>query len=639
MSKHIGFCARALCCLVLSIAAPCEAEEEYGWPVASDFLQSYCIECHQGEDSEADLDLDEFSSLESLESQPRSWRKLLLRVREHEMPPKESTQPDAAERAGFSSWLELTLRQAACGSDVKPAPAVTRRLNRDEYGNTVRDLLDIHVNVALTLPADGAGGEGFDNAAETLFISPIHAEKYLDAAQSALEHAFREEGARNKLLPTIPGDAGDSGDAGDPKAILQAAQEALAKFLPRAFRRPVTEDEIQGYLAIFADSFEGSSSFVEAMKVTMTSAMLSPKFLFRVERPGTTEQPEPLSDHELASRLSYFLWASMPDEELLAAADAGLLSDEAELRKQVDRMLGGGKVGRSSNRVSGFATSFVEQWLGTRALGREFKPDPKVARRYNSELEGAMKYEPVLVFEEILIKDHSILRCIDADFTYANKSLARHYGIKGEFREQPRRVELKEKDRRGGFVTMASVLAISSYPHRTSPVLRGKWILETLLGAPPAPPPPDVPELDETVSVEQPKSLRDRLEAHRERAECAVCHDRIDPLGFGLANYDVLGRYRRIDSGKFINSRGRLPDGTEFEGADGLKQALLARKDQFAEHLTAKMLGFALGRSLRDEDWCTIGQIVEELKANDYSSHALVWGIVRSVPFRYKAKD
>ena len=298
MSKHIGFCARALCCLVLSIAAPCEAEEEYGWPVASDFLQGYCIECHQGEDSEADLDLDEFSSLESLESQPRSWRKLLLRVREHEMPPKESTQPDAAERAGFSSWLELTLRQAACGSDVKPAPAVTRRLNRDEYGNTVRDLLDIHVNVALTLPADGAGGEGFDNAAETLFISPIHAEKYLDAAQSALEHAFREEGARNKLLPTIPGDAGDSGDAGDagdPKAILQAAQEALAKFLPRAFRRPVTEDEIQGYLATFADSFEGSSSFAEAMKVTMTSAMLSPKFLFRVERPGTVEQPEPLS--------------------------------------------------------------------------------------------------------------------------------------------------------------------------------------------------------------------------------------------------------------------------------------------------------------------------------------------------------
>lgn len=618
-----------------------DSSDEKAWQTATEFMDTYCLDCHQGEGAEADFDLDEYRSITLIAQSRKQWRKLLSRVRDHEMPPRDAEQPQLETREEFVQWLEQVLKQAACGQGVSPARAVTRRLNRNEYANTVRDLFGIHVNVALILPNDGAGGEGFDNAAETLTISPVHAEKYLEAARTALEHALQGPDSRARLIPQQPGSDDDNGSS---PAV--AARIALTAFLQRAFRRDVAPEEVEAYHEIFETSFGRSGVFTDSLKSAMTAAMLSPHFLFRVEAPVDAEHPigseqsvemVPLDDFELASRLSYFLWASMPDDELLAAAREGKLQDDAELKRQMTRMLSGGKVGRASNRVGGFAQSFIEQWLGTRALGREFKPDPKVAKRYTSELEGGMKYEPVLFFEDILVNNLSVLNCIEADFTYANKSLARHYGIKGEFREQPRRVELKAGGHRGGFLSMASVLAISSYPHRTSPVLRGKWILETLLGAPPPPPPADVPELDEEVNLKQPKTLRDKLELHRERSECAVCHDRIDPLGFGLSNYDVLGKYRLIDGGKFINNRGQLPDGTEFRGPQGLKQALLARKDQFAEHLTAKMMGFALGRGLRDEDYCVVSEIVEELKADEYRAHALIWGIVRSVPFRYKS--
>jgi hypothetical protein len=372
--------------------------------------------------------------------------------------------------------------------------------------------------------------------------------------------------------------------------------------------------------------------------------LVSPKFLILWEEPNTQPAPVLISDHELASRLSYFLWASMPDERLFELADQGTLTDEGVLQKEVVRMLGGDenpqrgrrRRRRGSSKVRDFAGSFTEQWLGTRALGREFKPDPSISRRYDSELEGGMKYEPVFFFEEILTQNRSLLNLIDSDFTYVNRRLARHYRIQGEFREQPKRVELTPDSHRGGLLGMSAVLAVSSYPHRTSPVLRGKWILETLLGTPPPPPPPNVPELDEDSDTENPTSLRKRLEEHRRNPTCASCHDRIDPLGFGLENYDVLGRWRTEIDGQPIDSRGELPDGTVFEGPEQLKALLLERKQQIVRNLTAKMLGYALGRGLTKEDYCSVDRIVDQLTENDYSSHTLILGIVRSVPFRYK---
>ncbi|MBI3464275.1 MAG: DUF1592 domain-containing protein [Planctomycetes bacterium] len=588
------------------------------------FLRTYCLECHQGKEAESKLDLARFDSAEKIAAEAAVWNKVLRRVRDGEMPPEDAESPARSEREAFVAWISRTLHEAACSDGVSPGPAPLRRLNRTEYAATLRDLLDIHVDAGQALPADGAGGEGFDNAAETLFISPIHAEKYLEAARTALGYAFSDTRSRQRFLTAEPKEG---------IAPEDAAHQVLIDFLPRAFRRPTNNEEIDKYLALFQAARQRDPSFEVAMQFALEAVLISPQFLFRIEEPNTDPEPRLLSDYELATRLSYFLWASMPDDELFGLAKEGKLNDPNVLGEQAVRML---RPERRRDKSREFAQSFVEQWLGTRALGREFKPDASVAPNYDSELEGGMRYEPIMFFQEILAENRSLLSFLDSDFTYANRRLARHYGIKGEFREQPRHTELPEDGHRGGLLGMAGVLAVSSYPHRTSPVLRGKWILETILGAPPPPPPPNVPQLDEDQAAVEAKTLRERLEQHRRNPTCAACHNRIDPLGFGLENYDVLGQWRTEQAGKPIDGRGELPDGTVFDGPDELKQLLLARKDQFVRHLTAKLLGYALGRGLTNEDYCTVDEIVDQLKNDNYAAHTLVLGIVRSVPFRYK---
>lgn len=589
----------------------------------SGFVQTYCLECHQGEEPEAKLDLARFDSAEKIAADATIWNKILRRVRDGEMPPEDAETPAINQRQQFVAWISHTLREAACSDGISPGPAPLRRLNRTEYAATLRDLLDIHINAGQALPADGAGGEGFDNAAETLFISPIHAEKYLEAARTALGYAFSDTRSRRRFLTAEPKEGVNPEDA---------ARQVLIDFLPRAFRRPTNDEEIGKYLALFRKACERDPSFEVAMQFALEAVLISPQFLFRIEEPNLDPQPRLVSDHELATRLSYFLWASMPDDELFSLAKEGKLNDPKVLGEQAVRLLRPDRRDKSRD----FAQSFVEQWLGTRALGREFKPDASVAPNYDAELEGGMRYEPIMFFQEILAENKSLLNLLDSDFTYANRRLARHYGIKGEFREQPKHTEVPDDGHRGGLLGMAGVLAVSSYPHRTSPVLRGKWILETILGAPPPPPPPDVPQLDEDQTVAEAKTLRERLEQHRRNPTCASCHSRIDPLGFGLENYDVLGQWRTEQAGKQIDSRGELPDGTVFEGPEELKQLLLARKDQFVRHLTSKLLGYALGRGLTNEDYCTVDEIVDQLKQDNYSGQTLVLGIVCSVPFRYK---
>ncbi|MDC0277001.1 DUF1592 domain-containing protein [bacterium] len=588
-----------------------------------EFIKRYCLECHSGKNPKASLDLSRFDSIERIVSEALLWDKILIQIVEGDMPPEEADIPALDERSNFLNWVESSLQKAACQSGPHPGPAVLRRLNRAEYSASVRDLLDIHFDAGEALPADGSGGEGFDNATETLFISPIHAEKYMDAARVAIEYAFADTRSLRRFLVAEP-------DEKTPPEV--AARRVIEAFLPRAFRRSIRESEILEYLALFHAAYEADPSFTVAIRLTLQTVLVSPKFLFIAEEPNFDVKPHKVTDHELASRLSYFLWGSLPDDALLEAANEGNLSDPTILQEQFKRMLGK----QNSRKVRDFSQNFVEQWLGTRALGREFKPDKSI-RGYDSELEGGMKYEPVFFFNEILTKNGSLLDLIKADYTYANRRLARHYRIKGEFREQPKRVELTDENRRGGLLSMAAVLAVSSYPHRTSPVLRGKWILETILGDPPPPPPPNVPELQESESGVSSESLRERLELHRQDTACAQCHDRIDPLGFGLENYGVLGRWRDKYEGHPVDARGALPDGTTFSGPAELKLALLGRKDQFVRHLTKKMLGYALGRGLTYYDYCAVNSIVDKLRANDYRSHNLLFGIIQSVPFRFKA--
>lgn len=588
-----------------------------------EFIKRYCLECHSGEKPKASLDLSRFDSMDKILSEALLWDDILIRLSQGDMPPKEADLPTLNERSEFLNWVESSLQKAACQSGPHAGPAVLRRLNRAEYSASVRDLLDIHFDAGEALPSDGSGGEGFDNASETLFISPIHAEKYMDAARVAVEYAFADPRSLQRFLVAEP----------DEKTSPEvAARRVIEDFLPRAFRRSIPESEILEYLALFHAAYKADPSFMVAIRLTLQAVLISPKFLFIAEEPNFDSKPHKVTDHELASRLSYFLWGSLPDDELLKAADEGNLSDSRILQEQFKRMLGS----QNSRKVRNFSQNFVEQWLGTRALGREFKPDKSI-RGYDSELEGGMKYEPVFFFHEILTENRSLLDLLKADYTYVNRRLARHYRIKGEFREQPKRVQLTDENRRGGLLSMAAVLAVSSYPHRTSPVLRGKWILETILGDPPPPPPPNVPELEESASSVSSESLRQRLELHRQNVACAQCHDRIDPLGFGLENYGVLGRWRDKYEGHTVDARGALPDGTTFSGPAELKLALLGRKDQFVRHLTKKMLGYALGRGLTYYDYCAVNSIVDKLRANDYKSHHLLFGIIQSVPFRFKA--
>lgn len=599
---------------------------------AVQFVKTHCVDCHTSDDPEGGLELESFRSEQQVVGSSaliEAWKKIADRVHLGEMPPPESEAPPTAEREEFVSWVETTIHNAICDDGFTAGPPLLRRLNRTEYGNTIRDLLGIHVNSAHALPVDGAGGEGFDNAAETLFISPIHAEKYLDAARSSLSHAFKDPRSLERLIVSSPG----SGVTAN-----EAARSVLKQFLRRAFRRPATSAEVSDYVELFELAHEDDQNYLAALQFAMEAALVSPKFLFLWEEP-VGEEPVRVSQYELATRLSYFLWASMPDDQLMQLAADEKLDDDEVLASQVARMLRSriDKRGhRSGAKVNDFATSFIEQWLGTRALGREFVPDKSVARGYDSELEGGMKYEPIFFFEDLLSENRSLLNLIDSDFTYANSRLARHYKLKGTFRQQPKRTDLPDDSRRGGLLGMSGVLAVSSFPHRTSPVLRGKWILETMLGTPPPPPPPNVEQLAEAGTKGSPKSLRERLELHREDRTCASCHASIDPLGFGLENFDVLGRWRTEVDGEPIDAAGELPGGTKFDGPNELKKLLMDRKDLFARNLTSRMLGYALGRGLTHHDRCVVVEVTKALAEDDYKAQTLIAEIVKSVPFRYK---
>ncbi len=635
-------CSRLRCslaaisiCIVLSVSSNAEsiADDEPLAPAAAHgFFRTYCVDCHDGEGAEAGLDLGSFESSEQIPTAIDKWNRIADRIADQQMPPIDSDTPDLELRTAVVQWIRGTIHAAVCDNGIAASGPMLRRLNRTEYANTVRDLLGIQFNAGHGLPADGAGGEGFDNSAETLFISPIHAEKYLEAARDALTHAMSDPRDRRAILISQP-----SAEI----SPRRSAEKVLAKFLPRAFRRPATPEEIQQYTSLFEQVYAEGQSYELAITFALEAALVSPKFLFLWEQPHNEPEPILISQYEMASRLSYFLWASMPDNELISLAEQGKLHDEAVLEAQVQRMVKShidDRGHRRNAKVREFAQSFVEQWLGTRALGREFQPNEAVVGKLDSELIGGMKYEPVFFMEDLLAENESLLNWIDSDFTYANSRLARHYAIKGTFRAQPRRVDLPENSHRGGVLGMSAVLAVSSYSHRTSPVLRGKWIMETLLGTAPPPPPPNIPDLDEVVVEDGEKlSVRQRLERHRADPTCASCHSVMDPLGFGLENYDVLGRWRTEVDGIDIDSTGTLPDGTTFAGAAGLKDQLMQRKDEFIRHLTRKMLGYALARQLTNEDQCVVESISEKVAEDDFRAQTLVLEIVKSVPFQYKS--
>jgi hypothetical protein len=397
----------------------------------------------------------------------------------------------------------------------------------------------------------------------------------------------------------------------------------------RAYRRPVTPKEVTQLTSLIVGVQRDGGSFEEGLATAIQAMLLSPHFLFRIERaPATTltlASAHSLSQHELASRLSYFLWSSMPDDALLAAADRGKLAQPAVLEAQVRRML-------LDPKSHALVENFGGQWLQVRKL-ESVKPDRKRFPEFDEYLRLSMRRETELFFESIVREDRSILDFIDANYSYLNERLARFYNVPNIQGSEFRKVLFATDAHRGGLLGQASVLTVSSYANRTSPVLRGKWVLENLLGAPPPPPPPDVPNLDEA-KLGSTWSMREQLEQHRKNPICASCHTRMDPLGFGLENFDAIGAWRTRDGQFPINASGTLPDGRSFDGPQGLESILKAQPDAFAECLTRKLLIYALGRGLDPDDDKAVKKIVKSAGTDNYRFSSLILGIIKSEQFQ-----
>lgn len=439
--------------------------------------------------------------------------------------------------------------------------------------------------------------------------------------------------------PIVPADAAASNDTPSRRRIFRGppakaeteadARRILASLARRAYRRPITDEDLQRPLGLFRDT-RRESDFDAGIELGLAAILVSPHFLFRVERdpPGAASAAAyRISDVELASRLSFFLWSSLPDDELLDLAERGELSRPDVLERQARRML-------ADERSQALATNFAGQWLHLRNL-ESYTPDLRLFPDFDDNLRQAFRRETELLVTSVIREDRSVLDLLKADYTYLNERLAKHYGIPHIYGSRFRRVTLEPGSHRGGLLRHGSVLAVTSYANRTSPVIRGKWILENIIGMPTPPPPANVPALkDNTVAANL--SVRERLAAHRENAACAVCHQRLDPPGFALENFDAVGRWREFEEDKPVDATGGLPDGTELIGVDGLETALLKHPDWFETTLTEKLLTFALGRGVEYYDAPAVRTIVHQARAGQDRFSSLIVGIARSVPFQMR---
>jgi len=588
------------------------------------FLSEYCVKCHNADRMRGDVDLESFASTEVALEQGELWGRVVEMVRSGQMPPKKQTQPTADEITTLVDFLDEQQRARLATVEPHAGRVTVRRLNRAEYNNTVRDLLGVDFRPADDFPPDDSG-YGFDTIGSVLSLSPLLMEKYLTAAERiardavAREVAEPEDAAAKRYIFSCTHEGKEHSDA--------CARRILAPLARQAYRRPPTRGEINRLIGFVQLARENDDNFEQGIELALQAMLVSPQFLFRVEanERGRFGNPDRRVDsYALASRLSYFLWSSMPDDALLDAAQSGRLRNPGVLRGEIDRML------RDPKSIA-LAEHFAGQWLQFRNMTTA-DPDPELFPSFNDALRAAMAEETKLFFHSVVQEDRSILDFIDADYTFVNEALAKHYGIDGISGDAFQRVTV-DRAQRGGVLTQASVLTVTSYPTRTSPVLRGVWVLQNILAAPPPPPPPDVPDL-ELAKIDQSAPMRQRLEAHRENESCASCHARIDPLGFGLENFDAIGAWRTMEGSQPIDNTGVLPDGRSFAGVAELKATLLERKNDFTRCLAEKMLIYGLGRGLEPYDAPVVEEITGKVAESEYRFSSLVYEIANSLPFQ-----
>lgn len=718
-------------------------------------LQANCVACHSGDSAKGKLDLEKYTSIEQILAEQNQWEKVIQNVRAEVMPPPGMPQPTKEQRATLVSWIQ---RAYSSNCNVIQAGKVTiRRMNRTEYNYTVQDLFGLELSPADDFPSDDVG-YGLDNIGDVLSLSPLHMEKYLDAArilsetaivvtkpekykvelsqitgangispgpdsqavfstralakapvnlkrggnfelrilasqtpggnedaqlsvgidglhqvvsvksigEQTTEYKFQfelkpgphqvflqfnndfydpngPEGRKDRNLVIwevdITGPEGASAPENlpashrniitrNPDGINDAklAREVLTNFGERAYRRPLESSELDRLMAVYSAVRKSGDPFERAMQVCIQAILVNPNFLFRVEldQKAQTTQDVAVNDYELASRLSYFLWSSLPDYDLLQLAKAGKLREPKTLDAQIERML-------KSPKAERFAKNFSIQWLELKRIV-ESSPDPTLFGGFTDRLRDDLLSESELFFADMMNNNRPIMDFITSKETFLNGRLAQHYGVAGVVGDNFRKVDVS-KQNRGGILGMGSVLVVTSNPNRTSPVRRGKWVMEAVLGTPPPPPPPDVGVLADDKTAITTKNIRQRMEQHRTNPACAGCHKPLDAIGFSLENFDAVGRWRTQDGLFPVDAKGEMPDGSIVEGVDDLRKLVVSRKSDFMRALTEKMTMYALGRGIDASDGCLIDSIIENTKKRGERVQDLIHEIIKSDAF------
>ena len=646
-------------------------------------LETYCFDCHGGGENRGGVALDAADYTTNFMAGRDLWWRVLKNLQANLMPPANKLQPSRKQKEMITQWIKRSVFEI---NPLNPDPGrvTLRRLNRVEYQNTIRELVGVDFDAPGIFPPEDTG-HGFDNLSDVLTLSPMLLEKYVDAAEKIIKQAVlaQEPTPREPARPENHSRWFPKPVPANEASRRDYARALLGDFARRAFRRPV-DPETTNRLTQLAESVfdQPGKTFEAGVAKAMVAVLASPRFLFR-EETALSESGRSgyalVDEYALASRLSYFLWSSMPDEDLFRLAAAGKL--RKNLSSQLARML-------ADPRASALEHNFVGQWLQARdivtvpieaatVLAREQKPDPgreaqrqrfrqlrsrpettltpeekdelaKLRTGYRSrrqspgvdlsdEVRQAMRQETESVFAYILRENRSLLELLDSDYTFVNEPLARHYGITNVFGLALRRVTLPPDSPRGGILTEGTVLVVTSNPTRTSPVKRGVFILDNILGTPPLPPPPNVPPLENSIAglTGRVPMLRETLAVHRKNPLCASCHDQMDPMGLALENFNALGRWRSQEFGQSIDASGQLITGEKFTNVRELKRALVNRHaEDFYRTLTQKLLTYALGRSLEYYDVETVDQIVASIEKSGGKPSALLNGIVQSAPFQ-----
>jgi mono/diheme cytochrome c family protein len=599
------------------------------------FLFQYCYDCHGDGMSRGKLAFDSHDSEEALTSDHALWLSVLKNVRSNVMPPHDRPQPSEEERRALADWIK---REAFGIDPANPDPGrvTLRRLNRIEYRNTIKDLTGINYNTLEEFPPDDTG-YGFDTVGDVLTISPLLLEKYLHAAEAIVNKAVPASADAKPDRFFLDGKPPES----EPERLAYA-RKILRHFADRAFRRPVDEPTLDRLCALAsAISGEPGQNFEAGVRQAMVAVLASPRFLFRIEETESAsanagEPFAPVDDYALASRLSYFLWSSMPDHELFELAKQGELRNN--LPQQLERLL-------KSPRADALIENFTGQWLQSRDVEGISINERAVLRRegirrrqeLDRSLRLAMQSETEMYFGHVIREDRKILELIQSDYTFLDEELAGFYGIPNVEGKEMRRVTLPPDSPRGGVLTMGSLLIVTSNPTRTSPVKRGLFILDNILGTPAPPAPPNIPELEEAEKEfkDRQPTIREAMEIHRSNALCHSCHSRMDPLGLALENFNALGLWRETEHDQPIDASGQLISGESFHDIRDLKKILAEeRRLDFYRCLTEKLLTYALGRGLEYYDVQAVDDIVDRLEKAEGRSSALLLGIVESAPFR-----